>query len=132
MKILPAAALLMSAGMTLGAFAQGIDGTKALTCAPQEAHDCLPGKACGKAKAENTDAPKSVSIDFAGKVLVTPYRTQPLAIANVVTTDEQLIAQGTDRSAAWTAVVFRSDGRITFTVADKKGAYVLFGKCTVK
>ena len=132
MKILSTATLVLSAGMAFGAVAQGIDGTKALTCVPQEAHDCLPGKACAKAKAENTDAPKSVTIDFAGKMMTTPYRTQPLPIANVVTTDDQLMAQGTDRSAAWTAVVLKADGRITFTVNDKKGAYVLFGKCSVK
>jgi hypothetical protein len=132
MKILSAAALVVSAGMSLGAVAQAIDGTKALNCVPQEAVDCLPGQACKKAKAENTDVAKNVTIDFAGKTMVTPYRTTPLSIANVVTTDEQLMAQGTDRSAAWTAVVFKSDGRITFTVADKKGAYILFGKCTVK
>jgi hypothetical protein len=70
-----------------------------------------------------------MDIDFAGKTIKTPYRTTLLPIQNSAMNDEQLILQGTDLKFAWSAVVLRKTGKLTLTVADRVGAYVIFGQC---
>jgi hypothetical protein len=40
-----------------------------------------------------------------------------------------LILQGAADKFAWSSVVLRKTGKITITVADLKGAYVIFGQC---
>jgi hypothetical protein len=45
---------------------------------------------------------------------------------------EQLQLQGTAEKFAWSAVVNRQTGKVTITIADRVGAYVLFGQCRVR
>jgi hypothetical protein len=54
--------------------------------------------------------PKELHIDFAGKSVKTPYRTDRLPIQNSSSDDEQLIMQGTDLKFAWSAIVNRKSG----------------------
>ena len=116
---------------TLAAAAE-FDGSVPLTCTPTAGQNCTPTGGCSKLKPESPP-PKGglkVLIDFANKSVKTPYRTDLLPIQNSATNDEQLILQGTNLKFAWSAVVLRKDGSITITVADRVGAYVIFGKCT--
>jgi len=46
---------------------------------------------------------------------------------NSATNNEQL--QGTAEKFAWSAVVNRQTGKVTVTIADRVGAYVIFGQC---
>jgi len=52
-----------------------------------------------------------------------------LSIANSAINNEQLQLQGTADKFAWSAVVNRSTGKLTVTIADRVGAYVIFGQC---
>jgi hypothetical protein len=71
-----------------------------------------------------------VDIDFANKIIKTPYhQTNLLPVQNSAINDDQLILQGASEKFGWSAVVLRKTGKLTITVADLKGAYVIFGQC---
>jgi len=52
-----------------------------------------------------------------------------LPIANSAINNEQLQLQGTSEKFAWSAIINRSSGKLTVTIADRMGAYVIFGQC---
>ena len=81
-------------------------------------------------KPESNTAPV-VRIDPGNKTVKTPYRTDLLPIANSALNNEQLQLQGTSEKFAWSAVVNRKTGKVTVTIADRIGAYVIFGQCKV-
>jgi hypothetical protein len=112
------------------AVAADFDGTAPLSCTGLEGYSCEPGKACSKVKPEN-NTPPVVAIDPGNKTIKTPYRTDLLPIANSALNNEQLQLQGTSEKFAWSAVVNRKTGKVTVTIADRLGAYVIFGQCKV-
>jgi len=70
-------------------------------------------------------------IDAAKKQVRSPFRTAMLAILYTTTNRESLVLQGADLQFAWSAVINQTTGALTVTVADRKGAYVVFGQCKV-
>jgi hypothetical protein len=108
--------------------AADLDGSTALSCTGVSGYSCDPAKACSKVKPEGDKAPV-VLIDPSNKTVKTPYRTDRLPIANSATNNEQLQYQGTSEKFAWSAIVNRSTGKVTITIADRVGAYVIFGQC---
>jgi hypothetical protein len=110
--------------------AADFDGSTALSCTGVSGYSCDPDKACSKVKPESKTAPV-VLIDPPNKTVKTPYRTDLLSIANSATNNEQLQFQGTSAKFAWSAIVNRSTGKLTITIADRVGAYVIFGQCKV-
>jgi hypothetical protein len=124
--------LVLGLGLAFSAVAAAaeFDGTAPLTCTGVAGYSCEPGKACSKVKPESNTAPV-VAIDPGSKTIKTPYRTDLLPIANSVLNNEQLQLQGTSEKFAWSAVVNRKTGKVTVTIADRVGAYVIFGQCKV-
>jgi len=124
--------LVLGVGLVFSAVAgaAGLDGTTALKCTGLEGYSCEPGKACSKVKPES-NTPPVVTIDPANKTVKTPYRTDLLPIANSAVNNEQLQFQGTDLKFAWSTIINRNTGKLTLTVADRMGAYVIFGECKV-
>ena len=105
-----------------------LDGTTALKCTGLEGYSCESGKACSKVKPES-NTPPVVTIDPANKTVKTPYRTDLLPIANSAVNNEQVQLQGTSEKFAWSTVINRKTGKLTVTIADRTGAYVIFGQC---
>jgi hypothetical protein len=120
----------LSLAFSAVAVAADLDGTAPLSCTGLEGYSCEPGKACGKVKPES-NTPPVVAIDPGNKTIKTPYRTDLLPIANSALNNEQLQLQGTSEKFAWSAVVNRKTGKVTVTIADRVGAYVIFGQCKV-
>jgi hypothetical protein len=110
--------------------AADFNGSAPLTCTPSAAYSCEPGKACSKVKPES-DPPRVMTIDAREKTVRAPYRTELLPIANSVLNNEQLQLQGTAEKFAWSAIIQRRTGRVTITIADRLGAYVIFGACQI-
>ena len=132
MKLMRKAILAIGLTASAAAAAADIDGTVPLTCTPSAGFDCTPEKSCGKLKPQSDPPPGGwkVDIDFANKVIKTPYhQTNLLPVQNTAVNDDQLILQGASDKFAWSSVVLRKTGKITITVADLKGAYVIFGQC---
>jgi hypothetical protein len=131
MKLRRSAFLAMGMAFAAVAAAADIDGTAPLACTPTAGHDCTPANAqCGKLKSQ-TKGVGDVRIDFANKTVKTPYRTDVLPIQNSASNAEQLIMQGTDLKFAWSAIVNRKTGAMNLAIADRTGAYVIFGQCKV-
>lgn len=116
--------------VSTAAAAADLDGSTALSCTGVSGYSCEPDKACSKAKPESSAAPV-VLIDPSNKTVKTPYRSDLLPIANTAINSEQLQFQGTANKFAWSAIVNRSTGKLTVTIADRVGAYVIFGQCKV-
>lgn len=125
------AALLLSFTLAAVAAPAGdFDGSRPLTCAPTQVHDCLPGTACKETTPEAAGFGDNITLDFTNKVAKGKYRPDPLPIRSMDRTDEQLILQGTDLKFAWSAVIFQADGRMATSIVDRQGAFVFFGQCT--
>jgi hypothetical protein len=124
--------LVLGLGLAFSAaaLAADLDGTAPLACTGLEGYSCEPGKACSKVKPES-NTPPVVKIDPGNKTVKTPYRTDLLPIANSAINNEQLQYQGTSEKFAWSAVANRKTGKVTVTIADRMGAYVIFGHCKV-
>jgi len=45
-------------------------------------------------------------------------------------TDAQLLLQGTELGLGWTIALDQASGKISVTLVDREGAFVLFGACT--
>ena len=114
----------------IAATAGDFDGSRPLTCTPTQINDCLPGAACTQPTPSEAGVSDQLAIDFAKKEVRGRYRSVPMPIGSMNKTNEQLILQGTDLSFAWSAVIFLADGKVTTTIADRKGAFVFFGQCT--
>ena len=124
--------LILGFGLAFSAAASAadIDGTTPLKCTGVEGYSCESGKACSKVKPES-NTPPVVTIDPANKTVKTPFRTDLLPIANSAVNNEQLQLQGTSEKFAWSTVINRKTGKLTVTIADRLGAYVIFGECKV-
>ena len=122
--------LVLGLGLAFSAVAAAadFDGTTPLKCTGLEGYTCEPGKACSKVKPES-NTPPVVTIDPANKTVKTPYRTDLLPIANSASNNEQLQLQGTSEKFAWSTIINRKTGKLTVTIADRMGAYVIFGQC---
>ena len=70
-----------------------------------------------------------LGVDVANKQVKSPYRTALLPITNVTNNKENLVLQGTDLQFAWSALIHRTTGAMTISIADRKGAYVIFAQC---
>ena len=114
------------------ASADVIDGIAPLDCAAEQGHDCLPTKAtCSQIERESKKDPV-LRIDFARREVRSPFRTEVLHATHTTTTAESFILQGGEESGfAWSALVKRKTGAFTVSIADREGAYVVFGTCKV-
>jgi hypothetical protein len=118
-------ALFTSAAALAGPF----DGSVPLNCLADNGYDCLPGKDnCGPLKPVTRKEPM-FHVDFANKQVRSPFRTTLLKVAHTTVNDESLVLQGADLLFAWSALIHKQTGAIKIAVADREGAYVVFGKC---
>jgi hypothetical protein len=109
--------------------ADPFDGLAPLQCAAQQGHDCLPGANQCSPLEPQSKRPPVIEIDFANKRVRSPYRTAVLQAAHATSNSESLILQGTDLLFAWSAVINKKTGALTISIADRKGAYIVFGQC---
>lgn len=119
--------MMIASTAALGA--ESFDGSQPLLCAPQQGHDCLPTeKMCKELKPE---AGKDLNLlfDVTKKTVKTPYRYDALPIGSTTHNTKSLVMQGTNLEFAWNATIHRTTGRFTMVVADREGAYVIFGQC---
>jgi hypothetical protein len=111
--------------------AEDFDGKKPMSCAATQGHDCLPTqKACNELKPE-AGKELNLNIDVTKKTVRTPYRYDTLPIESTKNNAKSLVIQGTNLEFAWTATIHRTNGRFTLAIADREGAYVIFGQCQI-
>jgi len=106
-----------------------LNGSEPLECLADNGYDCLPGKdSCGPLQTVSKKEP-IFRIDFANKQVRSPFRAQMLKVANTTDNGEALVMQGADLLFAWSALINKKTGLLKIAVADREGAYVVFGKC---
>jgi len=111
------------------ACAEEFDGSQALECTAKSGRDCLPTKEiCGPLSPESNKTP-IFGIDVAKKQVRSPYRTALLPILYTTTNKDSLVLQGADLGFAWSALINKKTGAMTISIADREGAYVVFGQC---
>jgi hypothetical protein len=122
--------LVTAASFAGGAVLAGpFDGSEPLQCLVDNGYDCLPGKeSCGPLQPVTKREPLFL-VDFANKQVRSPFRSQLLKVAHTTTNEESLVLQGADLLFAWSALIHKKTGVIKVAVADREGAYVVFGKC---
>lgn len=124
-----AAALLLTAS-SVGA--QTFDGSQPMSCKPIVGHDCLPKENSCKQLQPEPGKDLTLHIDVKKKSLRTPYRYDALPIQTVGKNRESVTLQGTSLELVWSATVHATTGKLTLAIADREGAYVIFGQCAIE
>jgi len=124
-RIAVSALALAAAGTSM---ASDFDGSKMLICAPVEAMDCTPGAVCLRGIPDEIGAPPFIRIDFGKKLIVGPKRSSPITSLEKI--ESQVLLQGSELGYGWSIAVSQADGRMSATLTDNEGAFVLFGSCT--
>lgn len=119
------------ASLSTAAAAEDFDGSKPLVCTPLQGHDCLPDQQSCKPLEPRLKGARDFGFDFTKKLLWSPYRTANLPIQEVSNNAESLVLQGTTLQLVWSGTIHRKTGRMTVAIADREGAYVVFGQCKV-
>ena len=128
MKINRAGLLAALVAASFAATAADFDGSKPLVCATIEAHDCDVGETCIRGLPESVGAPQFLRIDFAKKVMVGTKQSTP--IRTMESGPEQVLLQGIELGFAWTLALDSASGKLSGSMVNKDGAFVVFGACT--
>ena len=120
---------LALASLATVAAAEDFDGSKPMICAPLQGHDCLPTEKSCKPLEPRLEKSRDFGIDVAKKQVWSPYRSANLPIEHISKNAESLVMQGTTLQLVWSGTVHRATGRMTVVIADREGAYVVFGQC---
>jgi hypothetical protein len=114
---------------TVALGAEPFNGTQPMDCEPLAGHDCLPTeKACKPLKPE-PGKKLNLHIDVNKMSMKTPYRNDAMQIGSFSFNSKSLVLQGTSLELVWSATVHRTTGRLTLAIADREGAYIVFGQC---
>lgn len=109
--------------------AEQFNGSHPMDCAPLAGHDCLPAAEPCKPLRHEPGKDLTMHVDVAAMSLKTPYRNDTLPIGSFGFNTKSLVLQGTNLELAWSATIHRTTGRLTLAIADREGAYVVFGQC---
>jgi hypothetical protein len=105
------------------------DGSRPLLCRAERGHDCLPGAHDCRTIQPQPDKPAFFHIDFAKKEVRSPFRTAILTVTHTTDNTGSLVLQGADVLLAWSALINKSTGALTVSIADREGSYVVFARC---
>ena len=105
------------------------DGSRPLLCRADRGHDCTPGSYDCKVLEPPADKPAFFHIDFAKKEIRSPFRTAVLTVTHTTDNSESLVLQGADLLLAWSALINKSTGSLTVSIADRQGSYTVFASC---
>jgi hypothetical protein len=122
--------LALSLGVAFAARAEGLDGTKPMSCALAEAAECDAAAECSDVAVAEIELPDVVHVDPAAKLLSSPDRQRTSPIGAIEVLDAVLVLQGQQDGRGWTMVVERPTGHLSATVTGAEGVFVLSGGCT--
>jgi hypothetical protein len=120
---------LLASASALGA--EPFNGSQPMDCQPLTGHDCLPSEQSCKPLKPEPGKNLNLHIDVEKMTMKTPYRNDAMPIQSFSFNSKSLILQGTSLELVWSATVHRTTGRLTLAIADREGAYVVFGQCKV-
>jgi len=126
---------LLAVGVFASAAALGADepfnGSQPMDCKPLTGHDCLPTEQTCRKLTPEPGKDLTLHVDVNKMTFKTPYRNDAMPIQSFSFNSKSLIMQGTNLEMVWNATIHRTTGRLTMTIADREGAYVVFGQCSL-
>jgi hypothetical protein len=128
MKTLLLFAVATVASMTALA-AEEFNGSQPIDCEPTAGHDCLPTQATCRPLKPEAGKDLTLHVDVAKMTFKTPYRNAAMQIGSFGFNTASLVMQGTSLELVWSATIHRTTGRLTMAIADREGAYIVFGQC---
>jgi hypothetical protein len=123
---------LLAIGVLASAAALGAEpfnGSQPMDCVPTTGHDCLPTEQTCKPLKPEPGKKLNLYIDVEKMSMKTPYRNEAMQIQSFSFNTKSLVLQGTSLELVWSATVHRTTGRLTMAIADREGAYIVFGQC---
>ena len=129
MIALPTAAATLALVVSAGASTSVFDGSRPLSCRADLGHDCLPDAHDCRTIQPQPDKPVFFQIDFAKKEIRSPFRTAILTVTHTADNADSLVLQGSDVLLAWSALINKTTGALTVSIADRQGSYVVFARC---
>jgi hypothetical protein len=113
------------------AIAEDFDGSAPMVCEALQGHDCLPTETSCKPLKPEPGKDMNLFIDVTNMKVKSPFRTEALPLQSVTNNTKSLVLQGKSLELAWSATIHRTTGRLTVAIADREGAYIVFGQCKV-
>jgi hypothetical protein len=107
------------------------NGSQPMDCKPLAGHDCLPTEQTCKPLKPQPGKDLTLHVDVNKMTFKTPYRNDAMPIQSFSFNTKSLILQGTSLELVWAATIHRTTGRLTMTIADREGAYIVFGQCSL-
>ena len=128
MKLVRYCAACLFSMLATTAAASDFDGSLPLICAPVTTMDCVRGDHCLTGLPEDVGAPAFMRMDFVKRTVTGPKATSPILLMDK--TDNQILMQGREAGYGWAIALDTLSGEMTVTLAERNGAFVLFGSCT--
>lgn len=125
-------ALCVLAAFPVGANADGLDATQPLRCALAEAAECDEAAFCTDVTLDQIALPEAWRIDFAAKQLTSLDGKRSSPIGAVEALERVVVLQGQEAGRGFTIVVERATGRLSATLTDIEGVFVLAGGCSAE
>ncbi|HEX2493515.1 MAG TPA: hypothetical protein VHK24_07040 [Steroidobacter sp.] len=114
------------------AAAEEFNGTSPMLCEPLRGHDCLPTETACKPLKPEPGKDLNMRFDVQKMIVRAPYRNDTLPIQSFGYNSKSLVMQGTSLDLVWSAAINRTTGQLTIAIADREGAYVVFGQCRLE
>jgi hypothetical protein len=113
--------------------AAGLDGSSPLLCAVIEVFECSLERDCNEVTLEGANVPQFIKLDFKNKKISSPEGskvTKESAIKNFEQNNGTLILQGAENGRGWSIAVAGDTGKMTGTISENEGGFVVLGACT--
>ena len=131
MKTLALASLLLVLAVTpRSEAADKLDGSVPVLCATMEVLECSVGGECQRRGPEGANLPPFLRVDFKAKTIASVDGARKAPISSVEKVDGLVVLHGGQEGRGWSAVIASDTGRLSASVVDAGGAFVIFGACT--
>ena len=110
----------------------GIEDLGQLYCAVVETNECAPGNGCQKSSAEDINITQFIKIDFQNRKVISVGETErkrESAFKNYKKANSRIIIQGSEEGRGWSAVIDEKTGKMSATIIEEGGGFVIFGAC---
>jgi hypothetical protein len=128
--------VLATLAATQMASAAGFDGKKPFLCSTNLALECEceVDYECHNSPPEVNAIPPFIRVDVKKKKLTGKRwgKQETTAIERVEHDGNRLMLQGIDEGRGWTLAIGEGTGRMTITISETDGAFVLFGACMIQ
>jgi hypothetical protein len=125
------ATLLLALAMTpRSEAADKLDGSVPILCATMEVLECSAGGECQRRGPEGANLPPFLKVDFKAKTIASVDGARKAPIHNIERVDGRIVLHGGQEGRGWSAVIASDTGKLSASVVDAGGAFVIFGACT--